>query len=67
MGGEWKWLRIWQDLVLAVWNLWIMLPQGKCLVNKELDQTVADLSESASLPQISLLSRKKYYRKHFEN
>jgi hypothetical protein len=43
-----------------------MLPQGKCLVNKEPDQTVAGLSESASLPQISLLSGKKYYRKYFE-
>lgn len=54
-------------MVLAVWNLWIMLPQGKCLVNKEPDQTVAGLSEFASLAQISLLSGKKYYRKHFEN
>jgi hypothetical protein len=44
-----------------------MLQQGKCLVDKEPDQTVARLSESASSPQISLLSGKKYYRKHFEN
>jgi hypothetical protein len=34
------------------------LPQGKHVVNKEWDQTVAGLSESASLPQISLLSVK---------
>jgi hypothetical protein len=44
-----------------------MLPQGKCLVNKEQDKTVAGLPESASLPQISLLSERKYYTKHFEN
>jgi hypothetical protein len=44
-----------------------MLPEGKCLINKEPDQTVAGLSESASLPQISLLSGKKYYRKHSED
>lgn len=42
-----------------------MLPQGKCLVNKELDQTMARLSESASSPQISLLLGKKVLQKTF--
>jgi len=42
-----------------------MLPQEKCLVNKEPDQTVAGLSESASLAQISLLSGKKVIHKTF--